>query len=172
MTDYRNDPSYQDLASGLPVAQGDLFVLKMEKGFALPANFTEVRPDRADGTFTAAHSETGHHHVLRSMAPFDMSGAMEGGGGFGGRVKASMDAIFAQAPVKAPVAEKVTVRMFRDKTALDSELKSYVVVEGGDAVVEHHRGFHTHASIYLPVGTYLFSRQVRPTPEGLKKVQD
>ena len=44
MTDYRNDPSYQDLAAGLPVAQGDLFVLMMAKNFALPANFTEVHP--------------------------------------------------------------------------------------------------------------------------------
>ena len=169
---YKNDTSYQDLSAGLPVAQGDLLVLMMPKNFALQASFTEVKPDRADGTFTAAHSETGHHHVLRGMIPFDMSGAMEGGGGFGARVKASMDAIFAPEPTKAPAAVKATVRMFRDKTSLDSELKSYVFVEGDDAMVEHHRGFHTHAPIYLPVGTYLFSRQVRPTPEGLKKVQD
>jgi hypothetical protein len=169
---HKNDPSYQDLVAGLPVAQGDLLILKMEADFTLPANFSEIRPDRTDGTFTAAHSETGHHHVLRGMIPFDMSGAMEGGGGFGTRIKMSMDSIFAPAPTKAPAAAKSTVRMFRDKTASDSELKSYVVVEGDDAMIEHHRGFHTHAPIYLPSGTYLFARQFRPTPEGLKKVTD
>lgn len=168
---YKNDPSYQDLIAGTPIAQGDLLVLAMEKDFTLPEGFTEVQPDRADGNFTAAHSETGHHHVLRSMAPFDMSGMMEGGGGNNliARVKMAFEAPTAAKP---PAAVKATVRMFRDKTSADSELRSYVFVEGGDAMVEHHRGFHTHAPVYLPVGTYLFARQVRPTPEGLKKVQD
>jgi hypothetical protein len=168
---YKNDPSYQDLSAGLPVAQGDLLILAVKKGFSLPAGFTEVKPDRADGTFTAAHSETGHHHVLRGMIPFDMSGAMEGGGGssFATRVKLAFEAPIAAKP---PAAVKSTVRMFRDKTSADAELRSYVFVEGDDAMVEHHRGFHTHAPVYLPVGTYLFARQFRPTPEGLKKVQD
>lgn len=164
---YKNDPSYQDLNAGLPVAQGDLLILKMGENFALPKNFTEIQPDRKDGTFTAAHSETGHHHVLRGMIPFDMSGAMEGGGGSSLATRLKLG---APATVKAP--GKATVRMFRDKTSTDSELRSYVIVEGDDAMVEHHRGFHTHATVYLPVGKYLFARQFRPTPEGLKKVQD
>ncbi len=160
---YKNDSSYLDLNAGLPVAQGDLLILKMKENFSFPWNFTEIQPDRKDGNFTAAHSETGHHHVLRGMIPFDMSGAMEGGGG---------SSLATRLKLGAPATVKATVRMFRDKTSTDSELRSYVIVEGDDAMVEHHRGFHTHATVYLPVGTYLFARQFRPTPEGLKKVQD
>ncbi len=61
--------SIEELASGRPVAQGDILILPVLQG-DVPEGFTPV--PTANGEWIVAHSETGHHHVLmerKSDAP-------------------------------------------------------------------------------------------------------
>jgi len=50
--------------------------------------------------------------------------------------------------------------------------EAFLVVEGGDAVIEHERGFDTHESIQFPPGTYRVRRQREYTPEGYRRAAD
>lgn len=49
----------------IQAAQGDILILKVDE---VPANATPVQPEKA-GEHIVAHSETGHHHVVREQVP-------------------------------------------------------------------------------------------------------
>ena len=66
----------------------------------------------------------------------------------------------------------------RDKTKttlyrLPEELyECFLVVDGGDAVLEHQRSFDTHDPIKFAPGTYRVRRQREHTPEGYRRAAD
>lgn len=54
----------------------------------------------------------------------------------------------------------------------DNPLVSFLEIEGGPALLEHHRSFDTHAPIDLGAGKYEIRRQREYTPEGWRRVED
>lgn len=66
------------------------------------------------------------------------------------------------------VLERPGVRYF---SAMD-ELRSYLVVEGDPAPVEHQRSFYTHETFGLAPGVWEVRRQREHTPEGFRRAAD
>lgn len=56
-------------------------------------------------------------------------------------------------------------------SAMD-ELRSYLVVEGDPAPVEHQRSFDTHETFGLAPGIWEVRRQREYTPEGFRRAAD
>ena len=67
------------------------------------------------------------------------------------------------------VKERPTVRMFNDTMAV---FRSWLVIEGEPAELEHLRNFDTHESLLLDPGVYEIRRQVEYTPEGWRRAAD
>lgn len=66
------------------------------------------------------------------------------------------------------VMERPSVKMF---SAMD-EFRSYLVVEGEPATVEHQRDFDTHESFALSPGIWEVRRQREYTPDGFRRAAD
>lgn len=66
------------------------------------------------------------------------------------------------------VLERPTVKLF---SATD-EFRAYLVVEDEPAELRHLRGFDTHESLRIPVGTYEVRRQREYTPQGFRRAAD
>ena len=65
--------------------------------------------------------------------------------------------------------EDVKTTLYR----LPEELyECFLVVDGGDAVLEHERSFDTHEAISFSPGTYRIRRQREYTPEGYRRAAD
>lgn len=67
------------------------------------------------------------------------------------------------------VKERPTVRMFNDTMDV---FRSWLVIEGEPAELEHLRNFDTHESLLLDPGVYEIRRQVEYTPEGWRRAAD
>ena len=150
----RQTPTYKALETDRIVAQGDILIFEAQG--EIPGNFAAIEPD-ALGGYVVAHSETGHHHRLQALAPFQMGNDFAAG-------------VITQA-VRAP-AQVAKVSLFRKDGKVGEDLVSYVKVEGRPAEIKHLREAHTHGTIYLPVGTWQINRQQQPTPEGWQRVTD
>lgn len=64
--------SYNDLKNGLPVAQGDILFLRVErKGSTINFDGKAINIDKSippeKGRLIVGHSETGHHHYMPVM---------------------------------------------------------------------------------------------------------
>ena len=151
MTDPRQDPTFVELKTTGTAAQGDLLIFNYHLGKQFGMDVSTDGFDVVsshDGTHIVAHSETGHHHVLRAYQPDP-------------GLLASLN-LRAEAPV-----------LRRNKKDADPEMRALVdVAEGTLGEVVHKREFFTHGSLILPSGTWVICRQGRPTPEGWKKVTD
>lgn len=66
------------------------------------------------------------------------------------------------------VMERPGVRYFSGMDVL----KSYLMVEGDPAPVEHQRSFDTHETIGLSAGIWEVRRQREYTPEGFRRAAD
>lgn len=66
------------------------------------------------------------------------------------------------------IVERPGLRYF---SAMD-ELRSYLVVEGDPAPVEHQRSFDTHETFGLAPGVWEVRRQREHTPEGFRRAAD
>ena len=66
------------------------------------------------------------------------------------------------------VLERAGVQYF---SAMD-EFRSYLIVEGDPAPVEHQRSFDTHGTIGLSEGVWEVRRQREYTPEGFRRAAD
>jgi len=66
------------------------------------------------------------------------------------------------------VMERPGVRFF---SAMD-EFRSYLIVEGEPAELQHQRSFDTHESLRIEPGIYEVRRQREYTPEGFRRAAD
>ena len=67
------------------------------------------------------------------------------------------------------VKERPNVTMFNDTMDL---FRSWLVIEGEPAELEHLRSFDTHESLVLEPGVYEVRRQQVYTPEGWRRAAD
>ena len=139
-----SDKTYVGLLADGMAAQGDLLVVRADMVNDVKDDWEVVFSE--DGSFVVAHSETGHHHVLRGYRP--------------------PTGLVAGQSLKSPV-------LWRDPKAENPELRSIVEVpEGTLAEIVHLRDNHTHGTLRLPAGVWVLIRQQRPTPEGWEVVAD
>ena len=124
-------------------AQGDLLIVRSDLIGEVRTNDWEIVISQGGGGQVVAHSETGHHHILRAWSP--PKGVLAGAN---------------------PV-------LWRDPKAENPALRSIVeVLEGSPAEIVHLRSEHTHDLHILPPGCWVLIRQQRPTPEGWEMVTD
>lgn len=139
-----NNAAYLALCRDGLAAQGDLLIIRADIIGEIKDGWDVVVS--GSGEHVVAHSETGHHHVLRAYRP--------------------------PAGILAGMALKA-LTLWRNPKAENSELRSIVdVPEGGFAEIAHLRSNHTHETHILPPGCWVLIRQQRSTPEGWSIVTD
>jgi hypothetical protein len=139
-----NNEAYEALCRDGLAAQGDLLIVRADLIGEVKDGWEVVVS--ATGSHVVAHSETGHHHVLRAYSP--------------------PAGILADGVLKAPT-------LWRNPNAENPELRSIVEVPvDGLAEIAHLRSNHTHETHILPSGCWVLIRQQRPTPEGWTVVTD
>lgn len=141
---YRNNPTYQALMRDGIAAQGDLLVVHLSKMGRYDLDGFEVVSSPND-EHVVAHSETGHHHILRPYS----------------------------GPDAGLLASMVNPTLKRNQKDADPEMRGVIeIAEGSVGSVVHKREAFTHGELILPSGTWIIARQGRPTPDGWKKVTD
>lgn len=137
-----NNRAYEALLQEGITAQGDLLIVNIALLPTVHDDWEVVHSP--GGRHVVAHSETGHHHILKAYTP--PTGLM--------------------AHMAAP-------QLFRNPKAEDREMLSVVKIPPDSlGEIVHMREFDTHETHILPAGTWVLLRQGRPTPEGWKKVTD
>tara|TARA_Y100000389_G_scaffold195660_1_gene227412 strand:- start:827 stop:1261 length:435 start_codon:yes stop_codon:yes gene_type:complete len=139
-----NNAAYTALCRDGIAAQGDLLIVRADKIGEVKDGWEVVTS--AHGEHVVAHSETGHHHVLRAYSP--------------------PTGILAGMALQNPV-------LWRNPKAENPELRSIVdVPEGGLAEIAHLRSNHTHETHILPPGCWVLIRQQRPLDGAWSVVAD
>lgn len=119
--------------------QGDLTILPAI--VTLPAHLEAISLE-PDGSAVVAHSETGHHHVVRGNVRY-------------------------WRPTKQTLVEDLD-----DDVGPTSGLVAYLEVLGDHADLVHLREHDTHETWRLPRGIYPLRRQREYVPDGWRRVED
>jgi hypothetical protein len=142
-----DDRTYKALLDDGITAQGDLIIVRDDliegaiDSETIDSSWEQVISTTE--THVVAHSETGHHHILR---------------------------IRSSSPDQSA---RKNAMLWRNPSAENPEIVSLTRIADGDiGEIVHMRDTHVHETHYLPPGAWYLRRQQRPTPEGWEVVAD